>query len=50
MVFGEHLFDNLLTVAILFLLGLIVYLRVTHKSLPELISEIREITREDELQ
>jgi len=50
MVFGENLFDNILTVGILLALGLIVYLRVAKKTLIEFFSEIRELTREDELQ
>jgi len=50
MVIGENLFDNLLTVGILLLLALIVYLRVAKKTLTEFIGEIRELTREEELQ
>jgi len=44
---GENLFDNLLTVAILALLGLVVYLKMTKKTLPDFIREIREVTEEE---
>ena len=40
------LFDNLLTVFILLILALIIYLRVTNKTLPEFFREIREIMSE----
>lgn len=37
------LFDNLLTVFVLTVLALIIYLKVTNKTLVELFKEIREI-------
>jgi len=42
MVWKENLFQNLLTFTILLTLGIIVYCRVTKKSLGEVIIEIRE--------
>jgi len=37
------LFDNLLTVFILVTLFLIIYLKITNKTLPDFIRELREI-------
>jgi len=50
MVIGENLFDNLLTVGILLILCLVVYLKMTKRTLMDFIGEVREITREEELQ
>tara|TARA_R100001530_G_scaffold24998_1_gene20216 strand:+ start:1669 stop:1818 length:150 start_codon:yes stop_codon:yes gene_type:complete len=36
------LFDNLLTVGILLVLGIIIYLKLTQKTLPEFARELRE--------
>jgi hypothetical protein len=44
------LFDNLLTVFILLCLALIIYLRMTHKTLPEFISELREAFASEEIE
>ena len=48
----ENLFNNLLTVAILLMLAIIVYLRITNKTLVDFVKEIRIIfsTPEEELQ
>jgi len=40
------LFDNLITVFILLTLALIIYLKVTKKTLPEFFREVREIMSE----
>jgi len=37
------LFDNLITVFVLVVLFLIIYLKVSHKTLPEFFRDIREI-------
>ena len=42
------LFDNLLTVSILLTLGIIVYLRITNKTLTDFVRELREIFSTDE--
>ncbi len=42
MISAENLFSNLLTVGILLILGLIIYLKSTNKTLVELISDMRE--------
>ena len=41
------LFDNILTVFILVTLFLIIYLRVTNKTLPDFVRELREIFSND---
>ena len=48
----ENLFNNLLTVSILLTLAIIVYLRITNKTLVDFARELREIfsSPEDELQ
>jgi len=42
MTWKENLFQNLLTVVILLVLGIIIYCKITGKTLGDLISEIRE--------
>jgi hypothetical protein len=42
------LFDNLLTIFILLTLALIIYLKVTHKTLPDFFREIREIMQDSQ--
>jgi len=42
MTWKTNMFQNLLTIIILLLLFLIIYLRVTNKTIPELMSEIKE--------
>ena len=44
MINGENLFSNLLTVGILLMLALIVYLKMTHKTLVDFIKGIRDAT------
>ena len=48
----ENLFNNLLTVSILLTLAIIVYLRITNKTLVDFARELREIfsSPEEELQ
>lgn len=39
---GENLFNNLLVLAILFILGLIIYGKMTHQTLMDMIRGMRE--------
>ena len=39
----EQLFSNLLTVAILLILAIIIYLKVTNKTLTDFVKEIKDI-------
>jgi hypothetical protein len=43
MTWQENLFNNLLVVLILLLLGIIIYSKITKKTIPEIIREIRGI-------
>jgi len=42
MITADNLFSNLLTVSILVILGLIVYLKMSHKTLVDLFRDMRE--------
>lgn len=44
MISGENLFSNLLTAAILLGLGLIVYLKMSSKTLVDFVKDIREMS------
>lgn len=46
---GENLFQNLLVVFIFVILGVIIYCRVTHQTLLDLIREIREAFSDQEV-
>ena len=41
---ADQLFSNLLTVGVLVTLGIIIYLKVTNRTLVELFREIKELT------
>ena len=45
---AENLFDNLLTVTILLILGIIIYCKFTNKTLTDFVKELKEIVSSDE--
>jgi len=46
MINAQNLFDNLIVVVVLLVLGLMIYCKVTGKTIKEIIMDIRDISRD----